>query len=123
MSAPETETPPAPPPPPNGPPGALPLPPTPDMVAIDLLSQAFNTAGEQGNVLLAGNIGGGLSRLTALVRRVAVLEQQLAAAIEQHLQKDARIRALTQEVADATLGMVPAGAVNEAPSQESPPGA
>jgi hypothetical protein len=79
MSAPETEAPPAPPPPPAGPPGAPP-PPSADLAAIDLLSQAFNTAGEQGNVLLAGNIGGGLSRLTVLVRAKAVLEQDLAAA-------------------------------------------
>jgi hypothetical protein len=49
---------------------------------IDLLQQAFNEAGELGNVLLAAKVGGGLARIQGLLRRVGVLEQQLASALE-----------------------------------------
>jgi len=73
MSAPETT-----------PENAPPAPPVPVQLdpGIDLLQQAYNEAAALDNVLLAAKIGGGLARIQGLLRRVAVLEQQLAGALE-----------------------------------------
>jgi hypothetical protein len=79
MSTPETNAPEAPPPAPSTP--APPMPPPPLDEGVSLLSQAFELAGALGHTLLAAQIGGGLSRLQQLLRRVAVLEQQLASTL------------------------------------------
>jgi len=45
---------------------------------VSLLSQAFEAAGALGSTLLAAQIGGGLSRLQQVLRRLAVVEGELA---------------------------------------------
>lgn len=64
----------------------LPSPPVPQQAqppaamdpGVDLLMQAYNVASEAGNVMLAAQIAGGLSRLQYQNRRIAALEAELA---------------------------------------------
>jgi hypothetical protein len=100
MSAPELAEAPAPPPPtpPAPPPGPPPAPLSPDMQAHDLLNQAFTRAGEIGEVVLAGQIGGALSRLTAMINEKAAMQAHLDAANKKWLQLDQRAQTQDAEI-------------------------
>jgi hypothetical protein len=97
MSTPETTATEAPSPPP-----VPPMPPPPLDEGVSLLSQAFDLAGMLGHTLLAAQIGGGLSRLHQLLRRVTVLEQQMAALVAQQLaRQSANVPPTSEPVAES----------------------
>ena len=86
-------------------------------VGVSLLSQAFNQAGELDNVILAANIGGGLSRLQTLLRLNAKLQAEVTS-VRVLLQAESR------KVDLLMAGASPAevGQTNGAASTEAPPG-
>src|SRR4051812_27853606 len=81
----------APAPPPPGPPN-------PDLQALDLLNQAFNDAGQLGEVVLAGKIGGAMSRLGVMIADKMAMQANLDAANKKWLALDARAVAQDAEI-------------------------